>query len=284
MKAYPTSSIPRSGCRKADLAELPRTDGVSSDSACAARATLGFTLVELLVSMVILLVLVGLLTVAFNSASKSWQQGERQVEQFQQARATLDLIASDLHQVMVTGNIQFYGNTNSLAFVAVNNDDTNSADLAEIVYQKSKQEPFKLWRRFTGSNLPNQPSGNPSPNWDFYTNPFEWPVSKDTSNLVCDGVVGLVFNYYDTNNTAHLSWNTTNVTAWMTGGEIPGGIPAGPPSGVMYGRPPEYIDIELDVVDNKTAAILPTLSGPALDNLTNTAKRTFHIFVKIPQR
>src|SRR5579871_6572816 len=138
----------------------------------------GFTLLELLTSMTILLIMVGFLAVTFNAASTAWQQGEKDVDRYAQARATIDLIARDLRQAIVTTNLPFYASTNCLAFVAPINDDRNSADLAEIVYiAQQAPAPYTLYRRLT---LPTNTQ------WQVYSNPGGWPQFCANSNLVCD--------------------------------------------------------------------------------------------------
>jgi prepilin-type N-terminal cleavage/methylation domain-containing protein len=262
--------------------------------------TLGFTLIELLVSMVILIGLVGLLSAAFNSASKAWLQQERTVDQFQAARTALDLLSRDLSQACVSWSVPFYANSNSVAFVAPVNDDPRAVDLAEVVYRLNWDDttlpaaernipPLKLYRRFTKST---DSSGNPgNPRWDFYNN-NDWPVSVDQSNVVCDGVISFTLHCYRTNGVVAVGpgptdyyWNST-----PTGGHwtepVAGTIVNQPGDGLMTNMPPAYIDVQLQVVDAKTTVQLAALRGKpgAWTNLMQQTSRTFQMFVKIPRR
>jgi prepilin-type N-terminal cleavage/methylation domain-containing protein len=249
-----------------------------------ARAA-GFTLIELLTSIAILLILVGMLTAAFNTASNTWRAAEKDVERFQDARAALDLIARDLQQVIVNSNIPFFASATNMAFVATVNDDPAAVDLAEVVYWLDTNNfPYTLTRRFTKST---------SPQWDFYQDPLNWPVTADSTIVVCSSnVVSFSLVCYYTNGTPVSStpagsfWNSLpKPNVW---GEPPGKyvVPSAGLNEMMTNMPPAFVDVHLAVVDSKTAKLLKSLAGTpaALANLTNQATRTFAVFVKIPQR
>jgi len=252
----------------------------------------GFTLLELLASMTLLLIMVGFLAVAFNSASVAWRQGEHDVDRTQSARATVDVMARDLGQAVVSANLQFYGNSNSVAFVAPVNDDPNAADLAEVAYvlnwndpslppAQQNLPPFKLLRRFTTTT---------NVLWDVYSNPGNWPSTFEFTSTVCDTVMNFTLTYYTNNNPTVIVnqynyWNSTlNAPVWVdpalgTVVPLPGVVP-------MTNRPPAYINIHLEVVDSRTATLLRTLPNPSIayDHLTNQALRAYDAYVKIPQR
>jgi prepilin-type N-terminal cleavage/methylation domain-containing protein len=169
----------------------------------------GFTLLELLVSISILLLLSSLLFTAFNQASKAWMQAENQVDTFQGARAALDFMAKELSQAIVTTNIQFLANLNSLAFVAPVSTSTNDgADLVQVVYRLNyvpasggtdatgiggnNAPPQKLLRRtavFSSGTLNcwnyglGQPCVGTLP-WNFYSQGQNWPEISDQSRTV----------------------------------------------------------------------------------------------------
>ena len=52
----------------------------------------------------------------------------------------------------------------------------------------------------------------------------------------------------------------------------------------MTNLPPAYIDVQLQVVDSKTAALLTNLTGAAYGNVLTQAMRTFNVYVRVPKR
>lgn len=186
------------------------------------RWSRGFTLLELLVSISILLILSSLLFGAFNQASKAWVQAENQVDTFQSARAALDFMGKELSQAIVTTNFMFLANINSVAFVApVSDGPTDGPDLAKIVYRLNYVQtgtidsqdiggnnapPFKLLRRSavftsTAANCWDYGLGAPcgiSP-WNFYNFAADenWPEKSDRSRTVvlAENIVSLNFNF-----------------------------------------------------------------------------------------
>jgi type II secretory pathway pseudopilin PulG len=249
------------------------------------KATAAFTLIELMTAIVILIMLVGMLVVTFNSASTAWRAGERDVERFQDARAIFDLIARDLQQAYVSPNIQFYASDDkhSMAFGAVVSDNPNAVDLAEVVYWLNLDEtttpPFKLYRRFTPSSA-NQ--------WDFYSHPLDWPNTAANINLVCDNIINFSVTCYKTNSPPNDKvgyWNST-ATASVWDDPTLGIRVLQKGDGDMTNVPPAYVDVVLSVVDSRTAALLrqPSMTTAAASNVIKQATRTFEVFIKVPQR
>jgi prepilin-type N-terminal cleavage/methylation domain-containing protein len=259
----------------------------------AVSSECGFTLLELLASMTLLLIMVGFLAVAFNSASVAWRQGEHDVDRTQSARATVDVMARDLSQAVVSPNLQFYGNTNSVAFVAPVNDDGSAADLAKVAYvlnwndptlppAQQNLPPFKLLRRFTTTT---------NVLWDVYLHPGIWPSTAEFTSTVCDTVMNFALTYYYTNGTITTLnpltsfWNSTaNPGMWTD--PVLGTLVTLAGDGMMTNMPPAFINVHLEVVDSRTATLLRTLPNPSIayDHLTNQALRAYDAYVKIPQR
>ncbi len=66
-----------------------------------------FTLVELLLAMVIISLIVVLMASILGGVSRAWVTGEQRVETFQNGRATLELVARDLSQAVISPKLQF---------------------------------------------------------------------------------------------------------------------------------------------------------------------------------
>lgn len=71
-----------------------------------------FTMLELLVSMAVLSLLIVLLLSMVDNATKMWRQSENRVDAYREARAALNLIASDLASIYSSANTNFF-RTNS---------------------------------------------------------------------------------------------------------------------------------------------------------------------------
>ncbi len=76
----------------------------------AMRSPRGFTLVELLVSVAVLLLLMSLLLGILEPARKAWSRGRSQVEVAQKGRALAELIARDLNATVISPYLQFTQN------------------------------------------------------------------------------------------------------------------------------------------------------------------------------
>lgn len=85
------------------------------------RVASAFTLLELLVAMTVLSVILVILLSMVDGATRLWRESERRVDSYREARAALNLIASDLQSAFSNGNPGF--------FVWAETD----ADIAELV-------------------------------------------------------------------------------------------------------------------------------------------------------
>ena len=260
----------------------------------------GFTLLELLAAMAILLIMTALLFQAFGQASRGWLQAENRVETFSQARAVLDFMSKEISQAIVNSNITFLGDANDIAFVAPVNTGTNAVDLVEVVYRLSLPSkaapgaadpgsnfvdnattwPKRLVRRTSHFGAPttecwNYGSGasGSAPPWDFYGSPNpnpNWPETSDSNRtaVLAENVMSITFQYYDaTNSIVQSYWNSDVMptTAWQN--ELPTAIPTGTlgPGGpgfapVMTNRSPASVQITLTMIDSKAAALRKTVA------------------------
>ena len=120
-----------------------------------------FTLVELLVSMVVVSIIIGAIASLSNSTAQIWSSGERTVENNQTGRAVLEIVARELSQAVVSSRLPFVQNptlptganqrtsngipSDSIFWVAPLTS-TSSGDLCEVGYYLTNT--FELKRFF----------------------------------------------------------------------------------------------------------------------------------------
>ena len=134
----------------------------------------GFTLVEMLVSMVVLALLVVAMTALVESATKLWRDKENRVDACREARAALAIMARDLKNAVASTNIssiQFnvesgaattnYGNNVFFlaSLPASAQEDSSKSDVCEVGYflafdrtPASTNRTLNLYRFFRSSN------------------------------------------------------------------------------------------------------------------------------------
>jgi prepilin-type N-terminal cleavage/methylation domain-containing protein len=134
----------------------------------------GFTLIELLVSVTVLALLVVMLMGLVDSATKLWRENENHIESYREARAALNLIASDLRSMHVSTNSNYFyfepttsTNDGVIAFLTSlpisAQHSTNKSDLCSVGYFLAKgrisdigtnatNETWNLYRYFLQSN------------------------------------------------------------------------------------------------------------------------------------
>jgi GxxExxY protein len=75
---------------------------------CSVKKASAFTMLELLVSMAVLSLLVVVLLSMVDNATKMWRQSENRVDAYREARAALNLMASDLASIYASTNTNFF--------------------------------------------------------------------------------------------------------------------------------------------------------------------------------
>jgi prepilin-type N-terminal cleavage/methylation domain-containing protein len=135
----------------------------------------GFSILELMVAMAVMAILVVILMGLVDNATRLWRQNENRVESYREARAALNLIASDLRRFHSSTNTNYFTaalpgmETNSLGFLAAlpksaQNPDSLS-ELCTVGYYSafgprsafqaldaSGGRSFNIYRRFRDSN------------------------------------------------------------------------------------------------------------------------------------
>ena len=62
----------------------------------------GFTLLELMISITILTMILGIILGAMRLGSRSWEVGEKRIDRVQKIRMTHDIISEDIKSILPT--------------------------------------------------------------------------------------------------------------------------------------------------------------------------------------
>ncbi len=108
----------------------------------------GFTLMEVIVSIFILLIIVGGATAVFQISSKVWSSGKTSIQIEREGRATLDYISKQISCAIVTNwekeRPEFIGSQEEVKFVSPFSTANDASDLARIIYYL-KDEELRVW-------------------------------------------------------------------------------------------------------------------------------------------
>ncbi|GIW73334.1 MAG: hypothetical protein KatS3mg102_2876 [Planctomycetota bacterium] len=82
----------------------------------AGRSRGGFTLVELLVAIALMVIIVLQIQIIFNGARRLYERSDAMVQVFQNARAALDLLERDLRNAVKTDQMEFFDDVRTRAY------------------------------------------------------------------------------------------------------------------------------------------------------------------------
>jgi prepilin-type N-terminal cleavage/methylation domain-containing protein len=166
-----------------------------------ANRTIGFTLVEMLVSMAVLALMVAMLGSMTSSVSRIWQSGNAQSDRRRNVRAIVDLISADLSGALLPvdpkaepskPNLQFTLNPNTISEYYRNPDalfwqapvatDQSRGDVAQIGY-------FVTWDT---EGTPNNPRARLCRFFVNPTDPSNYRIYSDRTNWLNDAIIDQV--------------------------------------------------------------------------------------------
>ena len=222
----------------------------------------GFTLIEVLASMAVLIVILLALVRLFDEASRAYDEGTTSVSRSAAARAAMEMITRDLEGAVIDRRLQFYkeaqtvfndfdelfcvtmegspedGRSYQLVHYYV---DTYTATNAGVKYQG-----FRLMRGAVDTDVVEKKTGihvlsNTNP-WDWWKNiPDNWnPVGIWNPVIVADNIVR--FDLYALSNNGNLH---SGHNGWIGGEEINGYYSS------ATSTPPVYMDVYLQVTSDE---------------------------------
>ena len=206
---------------------IPKIHPVSpANPVILSKKSSAFSLLEVLVAVSVLSILLVILLNIVQGATNLWRTSENKVEAYREARAALQVISSDLKNILPSTNFAFFRtdltNTPNLGFLAtlpLSSQNTNSlGDVCTIGYflkydNKSPvagdngRQSYNLYRYFvesnkTFTNLTANPTTSITKSFD--TNHFE---------ILARNVVSFNATYSVTNASGNFStWTTQNAT------------------------------------------------------------------------
>jgi prepilin-type N-terminal cleavage/methylation domain-containing protein len=197
------------------------------------KSSAGFTLLEILVAMSILLVMMALLLSFISGVSSIWAYGERKVETFQSGRAILELIGRELSPALVSAQLQLVQrptlpgittppiavNSSSLFWVApLKKTDkgnlcavgyylTRDASVTPARYQLMRffvapDDTSGLYRLFDTTNKPLKGSDAPWLSNAAMLPAFQLGGASARVSVVADGIIAFWIRSLDINGTA----------------------------------------------------------------------------------
>jgi len=166
------------------------------------KASGGFSLVELLVSMAVLTLIVGLLAQMLNQATTIWNQGEGNKERMQDLRALADFMGNELQAALLPvnrtskDNLEFVVNPTDVADKFKNRDcvfwqtplasNQDLGDVAEVGYfvkwdDTNAANPRPVLCRFfvNPGNLDSAGTAVPDPHFLIYASPNKWVTDTE---------------------------------------------------------------------------------------------------------
>jgi len=167
------------------------TENIRSTCLTQRRSGAGLTLIEVLISLVILTIITVISFSIFKIMSDAWKQGTETMLEVQNARTFLEMMHKDVSSAFLgeTDDIFFGGDENSLFFIMLENIDGEVSDLIEVGYFKENSFICKHFQA--------------EPDFDFLT--------SDLKDVVCENVILFNLSYYNGEEWTS-EWNSKSTT------------------------------------------------------------------------
>lgn len=293
IRAHPRNLIPHAHPFRAALGVLSRSAQLGlvlldppdppENPVILSKKSSGFTLLELLVAVAVLSILLVILLNIVQGTANLWRNSENKVEAYREARAAMQVISTDLKNILASTNIDFFRtnltNSPNLGFLATlptSSQDANSlSDVCTVGYYRaygnkspvggtSGRQSYNLYRYFVESNETFTNLTNIS------ASVLDWD-SKKTPEILARNVLSFNATYFVTNSSG-------GFTPWVQSAITP---------------MPHVIEIQITAINNERTMRFPARNASiewdnfsantnASDYIKNTKTFTTRIPLKAP--
>ncbi|MDQ8209322.1 prepilin-type N-terminal cleavage/methylation domain-containing protein [Coraliomargarita sp. SDUM461003] len=272
-----------------------------------------FTLIEIMVATVIMIVLVGLVIQITSEVLKVWNRSSGKLSANAEARIAMDLLTQDLETAVFRSNGQqwlrvespqnpedgpYYDQTVALKLFApaLDRDETSAGDICGIAYRLSYRaaydgaddQVYALYRAIarpdtTFNSLMGSPSDTESPQLSLTAQGF-WDKTdvEIDENYLAGNIVDFKVILYEDDGT-----DTPNPVNWDA---TTGDLLAGTNGAFAYGgdstqaelitNPLLYAEIRLTVLSDQGLGILENMAGSGYDDVADVVREHGDIFVR----
>jgi hypothetical protein len=219
-----------------------------------ARRRLGFSLVELLASICILMIIVSLLAILFRESDRAWHIGTGRTSNNIEGRAAIDMITHDLQYAVADDVLTFVlrqdrnkiktydFDNDEICFVSIQHNSSGAAPRAvrEVTYYLKEMLPdapgrFQLQRAYFSKEIADDPNNHCYHKKDWYA------VRPSFSQPIAENIAGLAF-FWSGSDTSR-EYNSVNHTNQL----------------------PTYVDVYLEVLNERDAKRLVEMQARGID-------------------
>jgi prepilin-type N-terminal cleavage/methylation domain-containing protein len=259
-----------------------------------ARRQSGFSLLEIMVSMTLLVLIVGGLMVVFNYTTRGLRAISNTTDVFENARALVSLVSRDVAELAPVGDYEY---TNLLAYTVTNvvlplpgtgNTTNTLQDMFFISRQNdqwigtgyfidrtAKSGAVGTLYRFSAE------TNGPYPRPDWITNFLRTTIASTNVHRVADGVVHFKLSTYDAMGRVYWQFPYPGWTNTTAGSNLPPGVAQDIENNVFVRADggeirfqksylPAFVDLEIGILEPETAR-----KFYAIDAANSAAARTF---------
>ncbi|WPJ97645.1 prepilin-type N-terminal cleavage/methylation domain-containing protein [Coraliomargarita algicola] len=272
----------------------------------------GFTLIEIMVATVIMVILVGLVIQITSEVLKVWNRSSGKLSANSEARIAMDLLTQDLETAVFRSNGQQWLRVESpenplgpyndqtvalkLFSPALDRDDSSAGDICAIAYRLSYREAYEnaedevyaLYRAIarpdtTFNSLMGSSSDTDSPQLDLTANSF-WDKAdvEIDENYLAGNIVDFKVILYeddgtDTPNPVNWDASTGDLLAGTNGAFAYGGDSA---QAELITNPLLYAEIRLTVLSDEGLSILENLAGSGYNHVDDVVREHGDVFIR----